>query len=236
MAIKIYDDRQARIVRPVLGGKAVLAPSVLSADFSRLGEEIRAVESAGAGWIHLDVMDGHFVPNLTFGPPVVGKLRGVSQAPFDCHLMVEYPERWVDPFASAGADIITVHAEASVHLDRLLNQIRGVGCLAGVSINPATPVSAIEPVLDFVDLVLVMSVNPGFGGQKYLPYCGDKVAELVRVRGSRKYLIEIDGGVDLSNISDLRGKGVDVFVAGSAVYGQGDVGRAVGDLLNLIEK
>lgn len=208
----------------------LIAPSILSADFARLEAEVKSVEETGADWLHVDVMDGHFVPNLTIGPLVVSALKPKTKLPLDCHLMVSRPEEWVKPFASAGASVITVHAEATVHLDRLIHQIRETGCKAGVSINPATPLSAIEEVLDIVDLVLVMSVNPGFGGQKFIPSTVSKIERLVQARGARKFLIEIDGGVNASNIGMLRKAGVDVFVAGNAVFAAPDRKKAMNDL------
>lgn len=205
-----------------MSSSRLIAPSILSADFSKLGEEVRGVEAAGADWIHVDVMDGHFVPNLTIGPLIVEALKPVTRLPLDCHLMVSRPEDWVEPFAKAGAHCITVHAEASVHLNRLLNRIRELGCKAGVSINPASPVSLIEQVLDDVDLVLVMSVNPGFGGQKFIESSIEKIERLVELRGNRRFLIEVDGGVSVQNIGRLAKAGCDVFVAGSSIFGQPD--------------
>lgn len=210
--------------------KILLAPSILSADFVRLESEVQEVETAGADWLHVDVMDGHFVPNLTIGPLVVSALKPRTRLPLDCHLMVSNPELWIEDFAKAGASVITVHAEATVHLDRLLNSIREKGCKVGVSINPGTPVSAIEEVLDLVDLVLVMSVNPGFGGQKFIESTVKKVERLAQLRGSRNYLIEIDGGINASNIGRLAKAGVDVFVAGNAVFSPKDRKKAVADL------
>ena len=209
---------------------ALIAPSILSADFARLGEEIGEVERAGADWLHVDVMDGHFVPNLTIGPLVVEAIRPLTKLPLDCHLMVSRPEDWVDAFAKAGADFITVHTEATVHLDRLLNHIRSLGCKAGVSLNPGTPLSAIEEVLDIVDLVLIMSVNPGFGGQKFIETSLSKVERLAKLRGPRQFLIEIDGGIKRDNIHRCRQSGVDVFVAGSAVFSPKDRAKAISDL------
>jgi ribulose-phosphate 3-epimerase len=201
-----------------------------------LAEEVKAVEKAGADWIHVDVMDGHFVPNLTIGPVVVEALRPVTKLPLDCHLMVSRPEDWVEPFAKAGANIITVHAEATVHLDRLVHQIKEHGCKAGVSINPGTSLAMIEEVLDIVDLVLVMSVNPGFGGQKFIDSSISKVERLAEVRGKRKFLIEIDGGIKATNIGELAQAGVDVFVAGSAIFETKDRGAAVAELRSALKK
>lgn len=216
--------------------KIKLAPSILSADFSKLADEVRVVEKAGVDWIHVDVMDGHFVPNLTIGPVVVEALRPITKLPLDCHLMVSRPEDWVEAFAKAGAHTITVHAEATVHLDRLLHHIQDQGCKAGVSINPGTSLAMIEEVLDIVDLVLVMSVNPGFGGQKFIDTTISKVERLAEVRADRKYLIEIDGGINSANIGELTKAGVDVFVAGSAIFGPKDRTRAVADLRAAIKK
>nr|WP_248845763.1 ribulose-phosphate 3-epimerase [Desulfuromonas sp. DDH964] len=207
-----------------------IAPSILSADFARLGEEVRAI--ASADYVHVDVMDGHFVPNLTIGPPVVAALRKVTDLPLDIHLMIENPDRYIADFAAAGADIITVHQEAAVHLHRTVQLIKGLGKKAGVSINPATPVAALEVILDEVDLVLVMSVNPGFGGQSFIPAALTKIDQLRREidrRGLRVEL-EVDGGVKTDNIGLIARAGADVFVAGSAVFGNGDYAATIAEL------
>jgi ribulose-phosphate 3-epimerase len=207
-----------------------LAPSILSADFARLGEEIREVEQGGADWIHVDVMDGHFVPNLTIGPLVVEAIRPHTTLPLDVHLMIEQPDRYVPAFAQAGADWITVHQEVCPHLHRTLVQIRECGAKAGVALNPATPVHMIEPVLAEVDLILLMTVNPGFGGQSYIPSVTDKVRELsqrLQERGLTDIPIEVDGGIQPGTAREVASAGATVLVAGSAVFGQSDRKRAL---------
>lgn len=212
--------------------KKKIAPSILSADFSRLGEEIRAVEEAGADYIHVDVMDGHFVPNITIGPPVVAAIRKVTKLPLDVHLMISEPDRYICDFAKAGSDIITVHAEATVHLHRTVNFIKEQGKRAGVSLNPSTPLSLLDHILEDVDLVLLMTVNPGFGGQKFIKNMLLKIAETRRILDEKGLNVElmVDGGVNLDNIADISKAGADAFVAGSAIFGSKDYKKTMEEM------
>jgi ribulose-phosphate 3-epimerase len=195
-----------------------IAPSILSADFARLGEEVHAIDAAGADWIHVDVMDGHFVPNITIGPEVVKALRPHTGKPFDVHLMIAPCDPYLEAFAKAGADVITVHVESGPHVHRSLQAIRALGKKAGVTLNPGTPESMVEPVIDLVDLVLVMSVNPGFGGQKFIPHAVERIARLRAMAAGRPIDIEVDGGVTPDNAADIVRAGANVLVAGSAVF------------------
>jgi ribulose-phosphate 3-epimerase len=213
-----------------------IAPSILSADGSRLGEEIAAVEAAGADLLHIDVMDGHFVPNITIGPGLIASLRKKTRIPFDVHLMIENPERYIDDFAKAGSDWITVHVEATAHLHRLVSVIREKGVRAGVSLNPATPLGLVEPILPEIDLLLVMTVNPGFGGQKFIEGMLPKIAEAKRLirEIAPEVLIEVDGGVTRKNIRSIADAGADILVAGSSVFGSGDYPGTIGAMKALL--
>jgi ribulose-phosphate 3-epimerase len=213
-----------QVLGPVEAGLVELAPSILSADFAHLAEQVKAASEGGGSVIHVDIMDGHFVPNLTVGPPVVKSLRKFTELPLDCHLMIENPDQYIPLFAEAGADWISVHQEACVHLDRSLHLIKSHDCQAGVVINPGTPVDTLTEVLDIVDYVLVMSVNPGFGAQSFIPGSLHKMKQLDEIRAERRlnFRIEVDGGVALDTVADVVRAGGEILVAGNAVFGHGD--------------
>jgi ribulose-phosphate 3-epimerase len=205
----------------------IIAPSILAADFARLGDEVRAIDAAGADWIHIDVMDGHFVPNISFGTPIMRSIRGITKKPFDVHLMIAPVDPFLESFAKAGADVITVHVEAGPHLDRSLQAIRAMGKKAGVSLNPATPASALRHVLDRLDLILVMSVNPGFGGQAFIPAMLDKISELREMTRGRNIDIEVDGGIGADNAGEIVRAGANALVAGSSIFKTQDYAAAI---------
>ena len=216
----------------------LIAPSILSADFSKLGDQIKSVEDAGADWIHVDVMDGHFVPNITMGPMIVEAVRHVTSLPIDVHLMIENPERYVQDFANAGATMISVQVEACVHLNRVIQLIKESGAQAGIVLNPSTPLSSIEWTLEYVDFVLLMSVNPGFGGQAFISNTLQKIRDLRKMILDRglSTLIEIDGGVNEKTISAISAAGADVFVAGSAIFGSNDYKKTIDSFKSKIGK
>ena len=216
--------------------KKLIAPSILSADFTKLGEEVRAVAAVGADWIHADVMDGHFVPNITLGPMIVEAVRRVTELPIDVHLMIENPERYISDFARAGANYISIQAETCSHLDRTLNLIKECGASAGVVLNPSTPLVTLEWVLDLVDYILIMSVNPGFGGQTFIATSLEKLTSLRQMIAQRgkSILIEIDGGINEKTIADVSRAGADVFVAGSAIFGSPDYKKTINTFRKLI--
>ena len=214
----------------------LIAPSILSADFTRLGEEIKAVEAAGADWIHIDVMDGHFVPNITIGPLVVKAAKRVTDLPLDVHLMIEKPERYIQAFADAGSDLISVQVETCVHLNRTIQMIKETGAKAGVVLNPSTPLSTLDWELKNVYHVMLMSVNPGFGGQKFIPSCLDKIRDLKKSIDEQKLetLIEIDGGVNDNTIGDISAAGADIFVAGSAIFKSSDYKKSIASFRRIL--
>ena len=217
--------------------KKIIAPSILSADFSRLGEEIAAIEKGGADWVHVDVMDGHFVPNITIGAPVVASIRKITKLPLDVHLMIQDPDKYIEKFAKAGADIITIHVETSPHLHRSVQFIKDQGCKSGVSLNPATSLSTLDHILSEVDMVLIMTVNPGFGGQEFIPSVLPKIKRL-REKISEKGIvvdIEVDGGVNINTISKVAQAGGNIFVTGNAVFTTPDYGKTISELRRLAQ-
>lgn len=216
---------------------ALIAPSILSADFSNLSQQIRLTEMGGADWIHCDVMDGHFVPNITIGPIIVKAARKCTKLPVDVHLMIEKPDNFLEAFAEAGANYITVHVEEVVHLNRTISRIKELGCKAGVVVNPATTLDRIVDIAEYIDLLLIMTVNPGFGGQKFIPNSIRRIEEAVNLRTKLKanYLIEIDGGVNKETIVAAKKAGVDVFVAGSAIFDADNITAATAELKNLVK-
>ncbi|MBV6421785.1 MAG: Ribulose-phosphate 3-epimerase [Ignavibacteriaceae bacterium] len=214
-----------------------LAPSILSADFSNLSQQIRMTEMGGADWIHCDVMDGHFVPNITIGPVIVKAVRKTTKLPVDVHLMIENPDKYLEAFVDAGANYISVHVEEVVHLNRTVNRIKELGCKAGVVINPATPVSALTDIAEYIDLLLIMTVNPGFGGQNFIPNSIRRIEEAVILRSklNANFLIEIDGGVNSKTIVKAKKAGADIFVAGSAIFHSDNITASTAELRNLIK-
>jgi ribulose-phosphate 3-epimerase len=215
-----------------------LAPSILSADFARLADDVRAAVEGGGTLVHVDVMDGHFVPNITLGPPVVASLRKAVDVPLDCHLMIENPDQYIPAFIDAGANMVSVHQEICVHLHRTLSLIKDHGALAGVVINPATPVQTLGEVLEFVDYVLVMTVNPGFGGQKFIPSMVEKIRKLVTMRNAKgaRFRIEVDGGIDLATVASVVRAGAELLVAGNAVFGKRNITNDARELLRAAQE
>lgn len=215
--------------------KPIIAPSILSADFANLQRDIEMINNSEADWFHVDVMDGVFVPNISFGFPVISAAKKYAKKPFDVHLMIVNPEKYIEDFVKAGADIITVHYEACTHLHRTIQQIKALGCKAGVALNPHTPVSLLKDILTDLDLVLIMSVNPGFGGQKFIPRTLDKIAELKQMKMAYhpNLIIEVDGGVNIANIATLAEAGADALVAGNAVFGDPNPSKMIADLKNI---
>lgn len=209
-----------------------IAPSILSADFANLGRDIKSIEKHGADVVHIDVMDGRYVPNISFGVPIMKSIKGLTKLPFDVHLMIEEPSKYIEEFVKAGADIITFHYEAETHIDRTINYIKSFGVKAGIALNPGTPIGLIKHLIPCLDMVLIMSVNPGFGGQKYIPYSSDKIRELKQLKDelNKDLIIEVDGGVGKDNIKDVADCGVDLIVAGSAVFKDGKIKENLKDL------
>lgn len=215
----------------------VLSPSILSADFAKLGEDVKEAVDAGAQWLHIDVMDGAFVPNISFGFPVIEAIRGITDVVFDVHLMIESPERFIDQFAKSGADLITVHAESTNHIHRAVQMVKAAGCKVGVSLNPGTPLSALEHLLNEIDMVLIMTVNPGYGGQSYIEGMDQKIRDLRKIITDRglDVDIQVDGGVSAKNVKHIKDCGANIFVAGSAVF-NGNISNNVEDLLKAMEE
>lgn len=209
-----------------------LAPSILSADFSKLGEEIKTLEKYGADWVHIDVMDGSFVPNISFGVPVIKAIRGLTKMVFDVHLMIEEPGRYIKDFVDAGADMITVHYEADRHIDRTIQYIKSFGVKAGIALNPGTPTSVLQDLIPQLDMVLIMSVNPGFGGQKYISYCGEKISQVeeLKDRYNKDLYIQVDGGIDVTNVKHVISCGANSIVAGSAVFKNNEIEKNIAAL------